>query len=47
MQGGLPYPKGYRQYKIKSKSSDDYAALEEVVIRRIQTGNLPDLLILD
>lgn len=44
----LPYPKGYRRYKIQSKKADDYAALEEILERRIQSWTeLPDLLILD
>ena len=33
--GGIPYPKGYRRYKISSKQADDYAALEEVLQRRM------------
>lgn len=45
---GLPYKKWYRKYKIHSKKSDDYAALQELLERRIQNGwELPDLLILD
>lgn len=44
----LPYKKWYRRYKIHSKKSDDYEALQEVVERRAKNGwELPDLLILD
>lgn len=46
--GWLPYVKWYRRYKIHSKKSDDYEALQEVIERRINNGwELPDLLILD
>ncbi len=46
--GWLPYSKGYRRYKIHSKQADDYAALEEVIQRRVKSWTeLPDLLILD
>ncbi len=44
----LPYIKWYRRYKIQNKKADDYAALEEVLKRRIWSWTeLPDLLILD
>lgn len=46
--GWVPYNKYYRKYKIKSDSSDDYAALLEVISRRFShTDDLPDLFILD
>lgn len=46
--GWLPYVKWYRKYKIHSKTSDDYEALQEVLERRVKNGGeLPDLLILD
>lgn len=44
---GLRNPKGYRRYKIQHKTVDDYAALQEVIDRRIKTWKLPDLLVLD
>lgn len=46
--GWVPYNKYYRKYKIESQSSDDYAALLEVIARRFShTEDLPDLFILD
>jgi len=33
---GLKNPKGYRRYKIQHKEVDDYAALQEVIERRIK-----------
>jgi len=54
--GGIPYKKNYRRYKIKeAKASDDYGALEEIIIRRFKLSTselskqteLPDLFILD
>ncbi len=45
---GLPYKKWYRRYKIQAKNSDDYAALEEVLQRRIKSWwELPNTLIID
>ncbi len=57
-QNGLPFKKGYRQYKIQSEWSswsDDYASLMEVIARRFGLGKIndqhtihyPDLFILD
>ncbi len=48
----IPYPKGYRRYKISSeiKQQDDYSALKEVLIRRFlweTKTDLPDLFVLD
>lgn len=38
----------YRHYKIKSfKGQDDYAAIYEVISRRAERGDLPDLLLID
>jgi len=50
--GGLKYPNGYRRYKIaEGHGGDDYASLEEVVIRRFAPDqeflNLPNLFVLD
>lgn len=46
---GEKSPKNYRKYKIKTASaSDDYGAMEEVLIRRFKnTETLPDLLLID
>ena len=52
MVGGIKYPHGYRRYKIdKAHAWDDYASLEEVVLRRFWNGqdlsHNPDLFVLD
>lgn len=49
---GAKDSKRYRKYKIRSTStSDDYAAMQEVLTRRLQRGqeegDLPDLLVID
>ncbi|MDT8443709.1 MAG: excinuclease ABC subunit UvrC [Desulfuromonadales bacterium] len=49
---GEPAPSEYRHYLVKTVvGSDDYAALREVLQRRLQRGrqegNLPDLLLID
>jgi len=45
---GQPDKKGYRHYRIKAKvCGDDYAAIREVVRRRINNKDLPDLLVID
>jgi excinuclease ABC subunit C len=46
----IPYPKGYRRYKIKSLAkgrSNDYQALREVIARRMTQTPYPDLFIID
>jgi len=47
---GEPSPENYRHYRVHS-GGDDYAALHEVIRRRLQRGvaegNLPDLLMID
>lgn len=49
---GDPEPSGWRTYKIRSiEGQDDFAAMEEVVLRRItsglEDGDLPDLIVID
>lgn len=45
---GVKDKKEYRKFKIKTVSkSDDYSSLCEVIKRRIEKGNLPDLILLD
>jgi excinuclease ABC subunit C len=48
---GEPKPEEYRHYRVRSGGGDDYAALHEVIRRRLQRGvaegNLPDLLMID
>ncbi len=40
--------KEYRRFKIKSViGPNDYASMEEIISRRIQHGNYPDLILLD
>jgi excinuclease UvrABC nuclease subunit len=49
-KSGIPYPKGYRKYKINTVEqgkSDDYQSLREVVTRRMLSQPYPDLLIID
>src|SRR5690606_9472632 len=39
---------GYRHYKIKSfRGQDDFAAIHEVISRRLERGDLPDLILVD
>ncbi|MCP5469415.1 MAG: excinuclease ABC subunit UvrC [Chlamydiales bacterium] len=46
--GGEPNKSGYRKYKIKeAASNDDYGQLKEVLTRRFQKADLPDLLMID
>lgn len=53
--GGVPFPKGYRRYKIKSiktldQQNNDYKALEEVLLRRYtkaDTADIPNICIID
>ena len=49
---GKPNTKGYRHYNIKeAQSTDDYAMIREVVVRRItkgkEKGDLPDMFLID
>lgn len=49
---GIKYPHGYRKYKIaEDHAGDDYASLEEVVLRRFSYDqeflNLPNIFVLD
>ncbi len=46
---GLPYPKGYRRYKIKTSQNNDYKSIKEVLTRRFQKNkkDFPDLFIID
>lgn len=45
---GKPNRQGYRNYKIKNVTGvDDYAMMSELVSRRIQKGELPDLFLVD
>jgi excinuclease ABC subunit C len=45
---GQPDKKGYRHYRIKAKvCGDDYTAIKEVVRRRLNNKDLPDLLVID
>ena len=49
---GAPEPAGFRTYKVRTvEGQDDFAAMEEVVGRRIRTGleggDLPDLIVID
>lgn len=49
---GEPEPAGYRTYKVRTvEGQDDFAAMEEVVERRlrsgIEKGDLPDLIVID
>lgn len=47
-QDGDPDKSGYRHYKIKSfRGQDDFAAIYEVLSRRIERGDLPDLFLID
>lgn len=45
---GEPDKSRYRHYKIKSfQGQDDFAAIHEVISRRIEKGDLPDLFLID
>jgi excinuclease ABC subunit C len=48
---GEPRPGDYRHYRVRGRGGDDYAALREVIRRRLQRGVaegcLPDLLMID
>src|SRR5690606_17239304 len=46
--GGEPDKSRYRHYKIESfQGQDDFAAIHEVISRRIEKGDLPDLFLID
>lgn len=45
---GKPYRDGYRNYRIKKvEGIDDYEMMSEMIGRRLTSGNLPDLFIID
>lgn len=45
---GLPRKAGYRSYRITGVDGiDDYAMMSEMVSRRLKTGDLPDLFLVD
>lgn len=45
---GAPFKAGYRRYRIKTvQGTDDFAMLYEVLRRRVQHGELPDLFLID
>ncbi len=45
---GAPFKPGYRRYRIKTvQGTDDFAMLYEVLRRRVQHGDLPDLFLID
>lgn len=51
-EDGEPVPQGYRTYKLRTvEGQDDFAALEEVLERRLagglERGDLPDLIVVD
>lgn len=51
-EDGEPRPEGYRTYKVRTVAGqDDFAAMEEVVERRLRSGleaaDLPDLIVID
>ena len=51
-EDAAPAPAGYRTYKVRTvEGQDDFAAMEEVVGRRIrgglEAGDLPDLIVID
>ena len=45
---GKPYKEGYRNFRIKDvKGIDDYEMMSEMMSRRLSSGDLPDLFIID
>jgi len=46
---GKPEKSRYRQYKlqVRNEGNNDFAMMQEVLSRRIKSGNLPDLFIVD
>jgi excinuclease ABC subunit C len=49
---GRPYKEGYRRYKIKSATNDDYMSMREVISRRYRDAGegkelYPDLIVID
>src|SRR5262249_51630694 len=45
---GVPDKNKFRRFKIRSLSEqNDYAALQEIVMRRYKMGDVPDLIIID
>ncbi|MBN2418997.1 MAG: excinuclease ABC subunit UvrC, partial [Deltaproteobacteria bacterium] len=45
---GKPWKEGYRNYRIKEvEGIDDYGMMSEMTSRRLASGDLPDLLIID
>lgn len=45
---GFPHRSGYRNYRIKMvEGIDDYGMMSEIVERRLSSGNLPDLFLVD
>jgi len=51
-EDGQPVPAGYRTYRVRSvEGQDDFAAMEEVIGRRLRSGlrdgDLPDLIVVD
>ena len=45
---GMPFKAGYRRYRIKTvRGTDDFAMLYEVLRRRVEHGDLPDLFLID
>lgn len=48
IQEWLPYKPWYRKYKLTTKTGDDYAALQEVLSRRIKNKeNMPSCFLID
>ncbi len=54
LKNGEPDKKGYRTYRLRTSGGDDYAAMYEVLSRRLKRGKenekgwqLPDLLVVD
>jgi excinuclease ABC subunit C len=54
LQEGRPLPAGYRRFKIRSSKKDDFAAMYEVLSRRLRRGRdgrsgweLPELIVVD
>ena len=45
---GVPFKAGYRRYRIRTvKGTDDFAMMYEVLRRRVEHGDLPDLFLID